>query len=88
MATKVKKLTKKNNIGGIDLYLRKIFALMFGAVGVTAITAFITIYLGGIRLLVTAAGMTPFFYIVIFGGLALSIWAQARAFSMRPAAAV
>jgi len=72
------------NTGGIDLYLKKIFALMFGAVGVTAITAFITIYLGGIRWLVSTGGMTPFFYIVIFGGLALSIWAQARAFSMRP----
>jgi len=73
--------------GGIDLYLKKIFALMFGAVAVTAITSFITIYLGGINLLVTHGGMTPFFYIVIFGGLALSIWAQARAFSMRPAMA-
>jgi hypothetical protein len=70
--------------GGIELYLKKIFTLMFGAVGVTAITAFITIYLGGIRWLVSDGGMTPFFYIVIFGGLALSIWAQARAFSMRP----
>jgi hypothetical protein len=69
---------------GIDLYMKKIFTLMFGAVGVTAITAFITIYLGGIRLMVSTGGMTPFFYIVIFGGLVLSIWAQARAFSMRP----
>lgn len=73
--------------GGIDLYLKKIFALMFGAVAVTAITSFITIYLGGINLLVTQGGMTPFFYILIFGGLGLSIWAQARAFSMRPATA-
>ena len=73
--------------GGIDLYLKKIFALMFGAVAVTAITSFITIYLGGINLLVTQGGMTPFFYILIFGGLGLSIWAQARAFSMRPTTA-
>ena len=72
------------NGSGIDLYLKKIFTLMFSAVGVTALTAFITIYLGGIRWLVSPGGMTPFFYIVIFGGLALSIWAQARAFSMRP----
>lgn len=82
-----KKSVAKTDTGGIDLYLKKIFALMFGAVGVTAITAFITIYLGGIRLLVGAGGMTPFFYIVIFGGLALAIWAQARAFSMRPVSA-
>lgn len=74
-------------IGGIDLYLKKIFTLMFGAVGVTAITAFITIYLGGIQLLVGPGGMTPLFYILVFGGLALSIWAQVRAFSMRPAVA-
>ena len=72
---------------GIDLYMKKIFTLMFGAVGVTAITAFITIYLGGIRLMVSTGGMTPFFYIVIFGGLVLSIWAQARAFSMKPSSA-
>ena len=73
--------------GGIDLYLKKIFTLMFGAVAVTAITSFITVYLGGINLLVTHGGMTPFFYILIFGGLGLSIWAQARAFSMRPTTA-
>lgn len=79
-----RKSVAKKVDGGIDLYLKKIFTLMFGAVGVTALTAFITIYLGGIRWLVSDGGMTPFFYIVIFGGLALSIWAQARAFSMRP----
>ena len=82
-----RKSVSQKNGGGIELYLKKIFTLMFGAVGVTALTAFITIYLGGIRWLVSDGGMTPFFYIVIFGGLALSIWAQARAFSMRPAMA-
>ena len=82
---RIKESTKP--VGGIDLYLKKIFTLMFAAVGVTAITAFITIYMGGIRLLVSSGGMTPLFYILIFGGLALSIWAQARAFSMRPAVA-
>lgn len=89
MATKnvSKKSNAQRDSGGLDLYLKKIFALMFGAVGVTAITAFITIYLGGIRLLVSGGGMTPMFYIVIFGGLALSIWAQVRAFSMRPTGA-
>ncbi|MBO4480596.1 MAG: Bax inhibitor-1/YccA family protein [Alphaproteobacteria bacterium] len=84
MSTKIQ--TRKSN-GEIDLYLKKIFALMFGAVAVTAVTSFITIYLGGIRLLVSNGGMTPFFYIIIFGGLIFSIWAQARAFSMRPAVA-
>lgn len=75
---------RARKLGGFDVYLRRIFGLMFGAVAVTALTSFITIYLGGIRLLVSPAGMTPFFYIVIFGGLALSIWAQVRAFSMKP----
>ena len=28
---------KKTNNGGIDLYLKRIFALMFGAVGLTAV---------------------------------------------------
>lgn len=88
MATRIKKsVPAPQRTGGIDLYLRKIFTLMFGAVGVTAITAFITIYLGGIHLLVGTGGMTPLFYILVFGGLALSIWAQVRAFSMRPAVA-
>lgn len=82
-----KSVATKKVVGGIEMYLKKIFTLMFGAVGVTALTAFITIYLGGIRWLVSDGGMTPFFYIVIFGGLALSIWAQARAFSMRPTVA-
>lgn len=90
MATKTVTRVKQSvpgATGGIELYLKKIFSLMFGAVAVTAVTAFITIYMGGIRLLVSTGGMTPFFYIVIFGGLALSIWAQVRAFSMRPALA-
>lgn len=82
-----KKSVTARNVGGIDLYLKKIFTLMFAAVGVTAITAFLTIYMGGIRLLVSESGMTPFFYVMIFGGLALSIWAQVRVFSMKPALA-
>ena len=85
VTTKIRNTQKQAD--GIELYLRKIFTLMFGAVGVTAITAFITIYMGGIRLLVGNGGMTPLFYILVFGGLALSIWAQVRAFSMRPAVA-
>ena len=87
MVAKSPKVVTPTRTGGIDLYLKKIFSLMFGAVAVTAITSFVTIYMGGINLLVTTGGMTPFFYIVIFGGLVLSLWAQARAFSMRPALA-
>ncbi len=83
----IKKNLSRSTSGGIDGYLRKIFALMFGAVGLSAITAYLTIYGGGIRLLVNQGGMSALFYIVIFGGLALSIWAQARAFSMKPSTA-
>ena len=91
MATKSVAYKEKNQTtqksGGIELYLRKIFSLMFGAVAVTALTAYFTIYMGGINLLISRGGPTIFFYVVIFGGLALSIWAQARAFSMKPAIA-
>ena len=70
--------------GGIELYFQRIFALMCGAVGITALTSWLTIYLGGINLLLNPGGPSILFYVVIFGGLALSIWAQVRAFSMRP----
>ena len=72
--------------GGIGVYLKRIFALMFGAVAVTALTSWLTIFtpLGGI--LVTAHGsLSAMYYVLLFGGLALSIWAQARAFSFKPA---
>jgi len=70
--------------GGIELYFKRVFALMFGAVGLTALTSWLTIYGGGIRLLVNQGGMSALFYIVIFGALGLSIWAQVRAFSLKP----
>lgn len=89
--TTIKNLSKKaataNKPGGIELYFKRIFALMFGAVGITALTAWFTIYAGGIRLLVNEGGMSALYYIILFGGLALSIWAQVRAFSMKPATA-
>lgn len=70
--------------GGIDLYLKRIFALMFGAVALTAMVTWFTIYGGGITLLVNQGGFSGLYYIILFGGVALSIWAQARAFSMKP----
>lgn len=71
-------------VGGIELYFKRIFALMFGAVALSAITSWLTIYGGGISLLVNEGGMSALFYIVIFGALGLSIWAQVRAFSLKP----
>lgn len=72
-------------VSGIGLYLKRIFALMFGAVALTAIASYITIYAGGISLLVNPGGLSWIYYVVLFGGFGLSIWAQARAFHMSPA---
>lgn len=82
-----KKVLSAQRSGGIELYFKRIFALMFGAVGLSALTSWFTIYGGGIRLLVNEGGMSALFYIVIFGGLTLSIWAQVRAFSLKPGTA-
>ncbi|MBR6684915.1 MAG: Bax inhibitor-1/YccA family protein [Alphaproteobacteria bacterium] len=75
--------------GGIDLYLKRIFALMFGAVGITAVAAYLTIWGGGLAYLFNphTGGMSALYYILLFGGLGLSIWAQVRVFSMKPATA-
>ncbi len=69
---------------GMGLYLKRIFALMFGAVALTAICSYLTIYAGGISLLMNPGGPSILFYVILFGGLGLSIWAQARAFNMSP----
>ena len=73
----------------MDGYLKRIFALMFGAVGVTAVAAYLTIWGGGLTYLINAAGtgFSGFYYVLLFGGLAFSIWAQVRAFSLKPATA-
>ena len=71
---------------GIDLYLKRIFALMFGAVGLTAVAAYMTIWCGGLQYLFNfhTGGMSGLYYVLLFGGLALTIWAQVRVFSMKP----
>lgn len=81
-------ITKKS-AGGIDLYLKRIFALMFGAVGLTAVAAYATILGGGLQYLInfSTGGMSGLYYILLFGGLALSIWAQVRVFNMKPSSA-
>lgn len=71
----------------MDGYLRRIFALMFGAVGITAVSAYLTIWGGGLRFLINGAGtgFSVLYYVLLFGGLAFSIWGQVRAFSLKPA---
>ncbi len=72
--------TVGKSVGGIDLYFKRIFALMFGAVGVTALAAYITISGGGLQYLFNFG----LYYVLLFGALALSIWAQVRVFHMKP----
>lgn len=69
---------------GMSLYLKRVFALMFGAVGLTAIASFLTLATPLWTTLFTATGLSAFYYILLFGGLALSIWAQVRAFHLKP----
>ena len=80
---------QKNGNSGIELYLKRIFALMFGAVGLTAVAAYLTIWGGGLQYLFNfqTGGMSGLYYVLLFGGLALSIWAQMRVFSMKPSSA-
>lgn len=94
MATKVIDTTARGvssrSGGGIELYLKRIFALMFGAVGLTALATYLTIWGGGWMYLINPAtgGMSVLYYILLFGGLGLAIWAQARVFSMKPTNAI
>ena len=78
---------KKTNNGGMDLYLKRIFALMFGAVGLTAVASFLTMATPLWTVLFTANGLSGLYYVLLFGGLALSIWSQVRVFSMKPSSA-
>ncbi len=73
--------------GGIESYLKRIFGLMTGAVGVTALTTFIMLISGAWTSLIHNGGLSATYYIIAFGGLGLSIWAQVRAFSMKPTTA-
>lgn len=73
--------------GGIESYLKKIFGLMTGAVAITALTTFIVLITGAWAALIHNGGLSLTYYIIAFGGLGLSLWAQMRAFSMKPSTA-
>lgn len=74
--------------GGIESYLKRIFGLMTGAVAITALTTFVMLFTGAFTALITGTGgLSATYYIIAFGGLGLSIWAQMRAFSMKPSTA-
>ena len=74
---------------GIEGYLKRIFALMFGAVALTGIAAYIMMASGAFIHLFKPdfTGISATYYILLFGGLALSIWAQVRVFHMKPSTA-
>ena len=83
-----KSIAKKvNKIGGIELYFKRIFGLMAGAVGLTALTTFAMIATGSVMNLISHGGLSVAYYIIAFGALGLSLWAQARAFSMQASTA-
>jgi FtsH-binding integral membrane protein len=67
-------------------YLKRVFAIMAGAVGITALSSYATLR-WGFPLVVNAegTGLSPLFYIAAIAGLCLSIFTQARAFKMKPA---
>lgn len=74
---------------GIDGYLKRIFAFMFGAVALTGVAAYLTLASGAVLHLFnpTLSGFSATYYILLFGGLVLSIWAQVRVFHMKPSTA-
>ena len=74
---------------GIEGYLKRIFALMFGAVALTGVAAYLTLATGAVMHLFnpTFSGFSATYYVLLFGGLALSIWAQVRVFHMKPSSA-
>lgn len=76
-----------SKIGDIELYLKRIFGLMTGAVGITALTTLVMMISGAWAGLIHNGGLSAAYYIIAFGGLGLSIWAQVRAFSMKPSTA-
>lgn len=82
------KSVTKQKIGGIELYFKRIFGLMTGAVGLTALITYAMIATGSVFNLISNGGLSVTYYLVAFGGLGLSLWAQARAFSMKPSTAV
>lgn len=88
MATRTKSVsTRTAKADGMTMYLKRVFALMCGAIGITALTSFITMATPLWQALFTPTGLSGFYYVLLFGGLAVSIWAQVRAFHLKPSTA-
>jgi len=88
MATRTKSVsTRTAKTDGMTMYLKRVFALMCGAIGITALTSFLTMATPLWQTLFTPTGLSGFYYVLLFGGLAVSIWAQVRAFHLKPSTA-
>ena len=72
---------------GMSGYLRRVFALMAGAVGLTAAASYMSIWGGllGYLFNVYTGNFTLLYYVILFGALGISIWGQVRAFRLKPA---
>ena len=71
----------------MERYLKRIFALMFGAVGLTAVASYMSIWGGLLPYLLNfrTGGFSALYYVILFGALGISIWGQVRAFRMSAA---
>jgi len=67
----------------MSTYLKCVFAIMFAAVGISAITSYATLQWGLGLVFGANGGLSPLFYIAMFGGIGLSLFAQVRAFSIK-----
>ncbi|MDR2685808.1 MAG: Bax inhibitor-1/YccA family protein [Rickettsiales bacterium] len=86
MATKKKSVKSATAQSPMSSYFKKVFLTMAAAVGITALTCFVSIFTP-LRdviwpALIGANGMSGLYYILVFGGLGLIIYAQVRMFSM------
>jgi FtsH-binding integral membrane protein len=71
----------------MSTFLKRVFAIMFGAVGVSAVASYATLR-WGLDLVFDpngVSGMSWLFIGALVGGLAISIFAQYRAFRIKPA---
>jgi hypothetical protein len=68
-------------------FLQRVFTIMFGAVLLTGVVSWLTINFG-MHLILGPHGFNFAFYGLMFGGFALAIFAQARAFSLKPQTAM
>ncbi|MDR0449385.1 MAG: Bax inhibitor-1/YccA family protein [Rickettsiales bacterium] len=86
------KITKTSDIS-LSGYFKKVFLTMAAAVGITALTIYLSLtslaqVVWPMILNNTGTGFSTLYYILVFGGLGMIIFAQARLFSMSKMAAL